>query len=85
MSMAEWDRTPWWEQRLLREGLWAEQPWIQRAALLDRVDDPLSLRSGVFCDDMSDLDGGDSDDLTGFGVQIHRSATVTPLYRPAQP
>jgi hypothetical protein len=82
MSAADWNRTPWWEQRLLREGLQLEQPWIQRAALLQRVDDPLALRMGAFASEPGD-DTDESDDLTSLGVQVRRSNVVTPLYRPA--
>lgn len=80
--MAEWDRLPWYEQRLLTEGLFAEQPWVPRAAMLQRVDDPLSLRRGLF----GDLVLGDEDDndLSSLGITVRRSTTVTPIYRPAQ-
>lgn len=81
MSMAEWDRTPWYEQRVLQEGLFAEQPWIQRSALMTKVDDPLSLRAGVFADEM-DPAAEEGDSLESYGVQIRRSTNVTPLYRP---
>jgi hypothetical protein len=80
--MREWDRLPWYEQRLLHEGLRAEQPWIQRAVMLDRADDPLSLRGGLF-DDLAFDDDEQPDDLAEFGVNIRRSEAITPLYQPA--
>lgn len=83
MSMAEWDRTPWYEQRILREGLHAEQPWIQRAAMVSRVEDPLSLGAGVFSDQLDGPDG-DEADLSTVGITVRQSSVVTPLYRPAR-
>ena len=82
--MAEWDRLPWYEQRLLQEGLRAEQPWIQRAAMVSRVDDPLSLSTGVFSDELDALDESSADDLSDIGINIRKSTVVTPLYRPAR-
>jgi hypothetical protein len=81
MSMAEWNRTPWYEQRLLQEGLYAEQPWIQRAVMMQRTEDPLSLQSGLF-GDLQD-DQNQPDDLESFGVRIRRSDVLTPVYRSA--
>jgi hypothetical protein len=80
--MDAWDRLPWYEQRLLQEGLHAEQPWIQRAVMLSRADDPLSLGTGLF----SEIGGTDEDenDLSELGINIRRSSVVTPIHRPAQ-
>lgn len=83
MSMAEWDRTPWYEQRILQEGLFAEQPWIQRAALLERVSDPLALASGVFYGEPGADPEPKGDGLASYGVRIRRSDVVTPIYRSA--
>lgn len=82
MSMADWDRTPWYEQRLLREGLIAEQPWIQRAAMTTRIEDPLALRSGAFASEPGEDPTDEGDSLESYGVQIRRSTVVTPLYQP---
>jgi hypothetical protein len=81
MSIAEWNRTPWYEQRILQEGLYAEQPWIQRAVMMQRADDSLSLGSGLFAD--LQLEQEQPDDLESFGVQVRRSEVVTPIYRSA--
>lgn len=80
--MAEWDRLPWYEQRLLQEGLNAEQPWVPRAAMLARVQDPLNLALGLFADIGAPEE--DETDLSDLGITIRRSTVVTPLYQPAQ-
>lgn len=80
--MAEWDRLPWYEQRVYQEGLQAERPWIQRAAMLNRAEDSLNLNVGLFAD-LGD-DEEDEADLSDLGINIRRSTVVTPLYQPAQ-
>ena len=82
MSKAEWDRTPWYEQRILTEGLYAEQPWIQRAAMVERVENPLNLASGLFGELLLDDPDGE-DDLTDIGINVRRATTSTPVYQPA--
>jgi len=50
----EWDRTPWWLQKIYREGLQAEIPWATFPQLKETFN-PFDPKYGVFQDD--DLNG----------------------------
>jgi len=55
---------------------------------LQEVDNPLSLRDGLFADDRFDpkepeVTQETEDDLEDWGIQVKRSTVLTPLYRPA--
>ncbi len=80
---AEWDRLPWWEQAIYQEGLQNEAPWIGRSVMLNKADDPLDVRKGLFGNPYEDDDEGSAEDLASFGIRVNQSATVTPVYRSA--
>lgn len=81
----EWDRLPWWEQAIYQEGLHAEAPWIGRTVMLNKADDPLDTRDGLFGNPFhfEDDDEGSAEDLAGLGITVRRSDKPVPLYRPA--
>lgn len=43
----EWDRLPWWVQKIYHEGLERERPWVTMPAL-ERPYDPLDESTGAF-------------------------------------
>lgn len=80
--MAEWNRIPWYEQRLLVEGLIAESPWIGRVAMLNKTEDPLDTRTGLFADPAEDDDyEGSAEDLGSLGIQVRKKEKMTPVYK----
>lgn len=81
----EWDRLPWWEQQIYREGLEAEAPWIGRVVQLQKADDPLDVRKGLFENPYAaeESDEGSAADLASFGIRVNRSTRGTPVYRSA--
>lgn len=84
MSMADWDRTSWAEQRLLREGLEHEAPWVGRAVMLNKADNSLDLKKGLFADIEDEDDGeGSAEDLGALGMNVKVSQKMTPVYRSA--
>lgn len=38
---SEYNRMPWWEQKLYIQGLQAERPWIPRSAMMSKAQDTL--------------------------------------------
>lgn len=86
MSAAEWNRTPWWEQNILREGLEAEAPWIGRALMMSKATDPLDITTGLFAntfDPEREETEGTAEDLSSFGIQVRKSGKMTPVYQSA--
>lgn len=82
MSKSEWDRTGWDEQILLTEGLQAEMPWIGRVVMLQKAENPLDPRNGVFGPiTEEDEEQGSAADLQSFGVRVNQSKKMTPVYR----
>jgi hypothetical protein len=81
--MDEWDRLPWFEQKLLSEGLVNESPWIGRVAMMEKASDPLDTRAGVFSDPIDEDDNfeGSADDLSSFGIQVRKKEKMTPVYK----
>lgn len=53
--------------------------------MLDKAQDPLDLRAGLFANPYAEPDSseGSAEDLASFGIQVNHSDRMTPLYRPA--
>lgn len=51
--------------------------------MLQKADDPLDIRKGVFESPFEDDLEGTADDLASFGIKVNRSTKMTPVYRSA--
>jgi hypothetical protein len=83
ISHTEWAELPWWVQRIYREGLQAEAPWIGRAVQLEEVDNALDLDTGLFSDDLDGPREEEISDAVDDEFNVVRSTVMTPLYIPA--
>lgn len=46
----EWDRLPWWTQKIYREGMSSERPWVTMPDVKE-VFDPFHPKHGAFMDE----------------------------------
>lgn len=49
--------------------------------MLNKAEDPLDTRTGVFADPFEETDEGSADDLSSFGIKVNRSTKMTPVYK----
>lgn len=51
--------------------------------MLDKADNPLDLKTGLFADDQDESDEGSAQDLADLGMVVRKSEKFTPVYVPA--
>lgn len=66
MSPEEWEVTPWWKQKILLDGIQAEQPWNRH-----QNRDSFELSENDF-PDMDDGSNNDPDDLSDVGINVQQ-------------
>lgn len=49
--------------------------------MLQKAQDPLDIRNGLFSDPDLDDDEGSAEDLSSLGMQVRKSGKLTPVYK----